>query len=134
MDKGKGLTYEAMLTVPSIAIAQDYYELLMRVKNGEDELKISEDVKKALPDFPKFAITYSVTENEEGVLAFQLPEMNPEENAKAQILMAALRQGLSDLSDASNARGTICRVHHRLGNDGAGRPGSDQQNRLLSPT
>ncbi|WP_022754704.1 type I restriction endonuclease subunit R, EcoR124 family [Butyrivibrio fibrisolvens] len=66
MDKGRGLTYEAMLTVPSIAIAQDYYDLLMRVKNGEDELKISEDIKKALPDFPKFAITYSVTENEEG--------------------------------------------------------------------
>ncbi len=66
MDKGRGLTYEAMLTVPSIAIAQDYYDLLIRVKNGEDELKISEDIKKALPDFPKFAITYSVTENEEG--------------------------------------------------------------------
>ena len=66
MDKGRGLTYEAMLTVPSIAIAQEYYDLLMRVKNGEDELKISEDVKKALPDFPKFAITYSVAENEEG--------------------------------------------------------------------
>ena len=62
---GKGQTYEAMLTVSSIAIAQKYYDLLTRVKNGEDELKISEDMKKALPDFPKFAITYSVTENEE---------------------------------------------------------------------
>ena len=41
-----------------------------------------------------------VTENEEGVLAFQLPETTPEENAKAQILMGALKQGLTDLADA----------------------------------
>ena len=40
-----------------------------------------------------------ITENEEGVLAFQLPELNPEENAKAQILMGALKQGLTDLAD-----------------------------------
>ena len=41
-----------------------------------------------------------VTENEAGVLAFQLPEINPEENAKAQILMGALKQGLTDLADS----------------------------------
>ena len=41
-----------------------------------------------------------VTENEEGMLAFQLPEITPEENAKAQILMGALKQGLTDLADA----------------------------------
>ena len=41
-----------------------------------------------------------VTENEEGVLSFQLPEMTPEENSKAQILMGALKQGLTDLADA----------------------------------
>ncbi|MFR2769011.1 MAG: hypothetical protein ACLTAI_12280 [Thomasclavelia sp.] len=29
-------------------------------------LKIDEKIKQVLPDFPKFAITYSVTENEEG--------------------------------------------------------------------
>ncbi len=65
MKKGRGRTYEAMLTVSSIAVAQRYYDLLKRVKNGEDELKISEKVQKALPDFPKFAITYSISENEE---------------------------------------------------------------------
>ena len=65
MDKGRGQTYEAMLTVSSIAIAQDYYDFIKKVKNGEDELKIDENIKKALPDFPKFAITYSVSENEE---------------------------------------------------------------------
>ncbi len=41
-----------------------------------------------------------VTENDDGVLAFHLPEMNPEDSAKAQILMQALKQGLSDLAEA----------------------------------
>ena len=40
-----------------------------------------------------------VTANEDGVLAFRLPEITPEENAKAQILMGALKQGLTDLAD-----------------------------------
>ena len=35
-----------------------------------------------------------------GILDFRLPEMSPEENAKAQILMGALKQGLTDLADA----------------------------------
>ena len=65
MQNGKGKTYEAMLTVESIAVAQKYYDMLVRIKNGEDELKISEEVRKALPDFPKIAITFSVSENEE---------------------------------------------------------------------
>ena len=63
---GKGQTYEALLTTSSIQRAQQYYELLTRVKNGETSLKIDEKIKQVLPDFPKFAITYSVTENEEG--------------------------------------------------------------------
>ena len=41
-----------------------------------------------------------ITENDNGVLAFQLPELNPADNAKAQILMGALKQGLTDLADA----------------------------------
>lgn len=63
---GKGQTYEGILTTSSIQIAQKYYELLKRVKAGETSLKIDEKIKRVLPDFPKFAITYSVTENEEG--------------------------------------------------------------------
>ncbi|MDD6638835.1 MAG: type I restriction endonuclease subunit R [Lachnospiraceae bacterium] len=63
---GKGKTYEGILTTSSIPLAQKYYELLTRVKNGEAPLKIDEKMKQVLPDFPKFAITYSVTENEEG--------------------------------------------------------------------
>lgn len=61
---GVGNTYDAILTVKSIARAQAYYTLIKKVKNGETALKISESVKKVLPDFPKVAITYSVTEND----------------------------------------------------------------------
>lgn len=63
---GKGMTYECMLTTKSIQVAQKYYELLTRVKNGETSLVIDEKIRQVLPDFPKFATTYSVTENEEG--------------------------------------------------------------------
>ena len=63
---GKGETYEGLLTTSSIQMAQRYYELLKKVKNGETSLQIDEKIKQVLPDFPKFAITYSVTENEEG--------------------------------------------------------------------
>ena len=71
MQNGRGKTYEAMLTVESIAVAQKYYEMLLKIKSGEDELKISDEVKKALPDFPKVAITFSVSENEEASQANQ---------------------------------------------------------------
>jgi type I restriction enzyme R subunit len=65
MRNGRGRTYEAILTTSSIAMAQKYYDLLKKVKEDEDELKICDEVHKALPDFPKFAITYSLSENEE---------------------------------------------------------------------
>lgn len=63
---GKGKTYEALLTTSSIPMAQKYYDLLSKVKKGEKSLKIDEKIKQVLPDFPKFAITYSITENVEG--------------------------------------------------------------------
>ena len=53
---GKGKTFEGLLTTSSISLAQKYYELLTRVKNGETPLKIDERIKQVLPDFPKFAI------------------------------------------------------------------------------
>ncbi|MCR5202527.1 MAG: DEAD/DEAH box helicase family protein, partial [Lachnospiraceae bacterium] len=71
MQNGKGQTYEAMLTVESIEMAQKYFDFLIKVKNGEDELKISDEVKKVLPDFPKFAITFSVSENEDDSISNQ---------------------------------------------------------------
>lgn len=63
---GKGQTYEAILTTTSIKRAQEYYALLKKVKAGETPITINEEIRMVLPDFPKFAITYSVTENEEG--------------------------------------------------------------------
>lgn len=65
MQNGRGRAYEALLTTSSIAMAQKYYDLLKKVVSGHDELKIDEEIKKAMPDFPKFAITYSLSENEE---------------------------------------------------------------------
>lgn len=60
-----GKNYEAILTVKSIAQAQRYYDLIKAIIRGEKPVKLSETIKKVLPDFPKVAITYSVTENEE---------------------------------------------------------------------
>lgn len=39
-----------------------------------------------------------VTQNDEGILTFNLPPITEEENEKAQILMGALKQGLEDLT------------------------------------
>ena len=63
---GKGKTYEAILTTTSIRQAQRYYDLLKKVKAGGTPVRINEEIHKVLPDFPKFAITYSISENEEG--------------------------------------------------------------------
>ncbi|MGX7196348.1 type I restriction endonuclease subunit R, EcoR124 family [Enterococcus olivae] len=63
--KGVGQTYNALLTTSSIAQAQRYFDLIQKVKKGETSLKIDEETKRVLPDFPKVAITYSISENEE---------------------------------------------------------------------
>ena len=65
LQNGKGQTYEALLTVDSISQAQSYYDMLKRVKEYAEGLTISEEIHRALPDFPKVAITYSISENEE---------------------------------------------------------------------
>ena len=65
LSKGPGNTYSAILSVDRIETAQQYYELLKAVKEGRDTLKIDPEIKRAFPDFPKFAITYSLTENDE---------------------------------------------------------------------
>lgn len=63
--KGPGQTYTSILTTSSIAQAQHYYELFKKVKAGESLIQIDEETKRVLPDFPKIAITYSISENEE---------------------------------------------------------------------
>ncbi|MGK3615399.1 type I restriction endonuclease subunit R [Bacillus cereus] len=68
---GVGKTYNAILTTSSIAQAQRYYDLFKRVKVGETTIQISEKTKRTLPDFPKVAITYSISENEESSIENQ---------------------------------------------------------------
>lgn len=73
---GRGKTYEAILTVNSIKRAQAYYDLLKRVVNGETSITISEETRRVLPDFPKFAITYSVSSDEDNESAdLNVPKM-----------------------------------------------------------
>lgn len=68
---GAGATYVGLLTVKSIARAQAYYDLIKEIKEEQSSLRISESIKKVLPNFPKVAITYSVTENEEDSISNQ---------------------------------------------------------------
>lgn len=64
-NNGAGETYSSLLTTSSISQAQRYYDLIKKVKAGEASVNISETTKSKLPDFPKVAITYSISENEE---------------------------------------------------------------------
>ena len=50
----------------------------------------------------------NVTQNDEGILVFELPSMTTAENEKAQILMKALKQGLTDLSTEFPQNVTLC--------------------------
>ena len=73
---GRGKTYEALLTVNSIQRAQAYYDLLKKVKAGKTSIEISEETKRVLPDFPKFAITYSVSSDDDSESAdLNMPKM-----------------------------------------------------------
>ncbi|MBQ8072820.1 MAG: ribosomal-processing cysteine protease Prp [Clostridia bacterium] len=45
-------------------------------------------------------VLVTVRANEDGLLAFDLPAMEPDQSAGAQLLMGALGQGLSDLQEA----------------------------------
>ena len=72
------MTYECMLTTKSIQVAQKYYELLTRVKNGETSLVIDEKIETGcFRIFLNSPITYSVTENEEGSHVNQEKCRNP---------------------------------------------------------
>lgn len=66
LDRGKGNSFTAILTTSSIQQAQRYYQLFQKVKAGEvPGVEVSSAIKRKLADFPKVAITYSVTENED---------------------------------------------------------------------
>lgn len=66
LNNGVGNTFESILTVPNIKIAQKYYELFKRVMAGEFKeqgITVSRKIKEVLPNFPKFAISYSVQDD-----------------------------------------------------------------------
>lgn len=92
--KKVGETYSGLLTTKNIAMAQKYYLLIQKVKNGETKVRISEQILKVLPDFPKVAITYSVSENED-------------DSTLNQDLMTASIRDYNDMFGTSWSLGTI---------------------------
>lgn len=65
LDREPGKSYGAILTTSSIKDAQKYYELFKKVISLESDIKISDRIRKKQADFPKIAITYSISENQE---------------------------------------------------------------------
>ena len=65
LQKGSGQSYSAILTTSSIRQAQKYYKLFKEVKEDRSYIKISPKAKALANDFPKVAITYSLSENED---------------------------------------------------------------------
>lgn len=66
----RGYTYSAILTTSPrgmrpIDQAKRYYELFRNIKNGNSSITVPKRIKEVLPDFPKVAITFSVTENDD---------------------------------------------------------------------
>lgn len=62
----RGEAYEAILNVQSIEIARKYYRLFKEfIAAG----KVSAAIKEKCIDFPKIAITYTVTENDENSIS-----------------------------------------------------------------
>ena len=121
---GKGKTYEGLLTTRSIQLAQKYYELLKRVKNGETSLQIDERIRQVLPDFPKFAITYSVTENDES----------------SHLNQQKMRESLDDYNSMFNTKYDLSQIQTYNGNlnkrlarkDSKFKSRSEQLDRLLT--
>lgn len=98
--RGRGQAYSAILTTSSIAMAQRYYELFKEVKEGKNSLvKISDHTKSLANDFPKFAITYSLTENEEDSSANQT---KMKESLKDYNAMFGTKFGLEDIPAYNN--------------------------------
>ena len=58
-------------------------------------------------------IIAEVTENDEGILSFRLPEITTAENERAQILMGALKQGLTDLAEEYPQNVRVCMKERR---------------------
>ena len=55
----------------------------------------------------------NVTQNDDGILEFDLPVLSEEDNGKAQILMKALEQGLKDLAEERQKHVTLSIIERR---------------------
>lgn len=67
-----GQAYSAILTTSSIDKAIEYYKLIKEVKAGENpRISIGKQTQRYLSDFPKVAISYSVSDNEEHSIRHQ---------------------------------------------------------------
>lgn len=84
---GPDKTYSAILTVPSIHDAILYYRLLKKVRDGKTSIKINEEIKKVLPDFPKFAITFSLSEGNDDVATNDTDTINENEAGIKEALL-----------------------------------------------
>lgn len=74
LSNSAGNTFESILTVSNIKIAQKYYELFKKVVNGDYEkagICIDKRILQVLPDFPKFAISYSVADDNDSAEKFE---------------------------------------------------------------
>lgn len=71
LGNGVGKTYSAILTTSSISLAQRYYKIFKSISLGTSSIVVNERIKAVLPDFPKVAITYSISENEEASISNQ---------------------------------------------------------------
>lgn len=92
----KGESYSAILTTSSIAQAQRYYKLFQRVKRGEEpNVTISDKTKSCLADFPRIAITYSLTENDD---TSTLNQDLMQESMKDYNEMFGTEYGLADIN------------------------------------
>lgn len=99
---GENRTYSAILTVPSIHDAILYYKLLKQVKAGKTEITINEEIKKVLPDFPKFAVTYSLSENKEAIASEDKKFISENE--------AGMVEALSDYNDMFKKNLTMAEI------------------------
>lgn len=66
----RGYTYSAILTTSPanmrpIDQAKRYYKLFKSIKDGSSSIEVPQRIKEILPDFPKIAITFSVTQNDD---------------------------------------------------------------------
>ena len=74
----RGYTYSSILTVKPngmrpIEQAKAYYNMIKQIKNGTSDtgITIPKRVQEVLPDFPKVAITFSVTEDDDSSISDQ---------------------------------------------------------------